>query len=151
EATGVIGGDEPDVPAYWAFSVEIGKAWERTQREASTPSTRKVQLRTAMVMSPDRGGIFDVFASLARWGLGGSVGGGSQYVSWIHEVDFCAAIDFLLAHDEIDGPVNVAAPSPLPYRDFMKHLRAAVGAKVGLPATKWMAEIGAFVLRTDTE
>ena len=151
EATGEIGGNEPGVPGYWGYSVEIAKAWEKAQHDARTPATRKVQLRAAMVMSPDREGIFDVLAGLARWGLGGAVGGGAQYVSWIHDHDFCAAIDFLIAHPEIDGAVNLAAPGPLPYRAFMRDLRTAVGARVGLPATKWMAEIGAFFLRTDTE
>lgn len=151
EITGVLGGNEPGVPGYWGFSVDIAKAWERAQAEADTPHTRKVQLRAAMVMSPDRGGIFDVMASMARWGLGGAVGGGGQYVSWIHETDFCAAIDFLIERAELDGPVNFAAPSPLPYREFMRVLREAVRAPFGLPATKWMAEIGAFFLRTDTE
>lgn len=151
EVDGILGGSEPGVPGYWGFSVEIAKAWERAQLDAPTPHTRKVQLRTAMVMSPDRGGIFDVMASMARWGLGGSVGGGAQYVSWIHEEDFCAALDFLVEHRELEGPVNLAAPNPLPYRDFMKALRDAVRAPFGLPATRWMAEIGAFFLRTDTE
>jgi hypothetical protein len=151
EATGVIGGSEPDVPAYWAFSTEIAKAWERTQREAVTPGTRQVQLRAAMIMSPDRDGIFDTMARIARWGLGGPVGGGAQYVSWIHESDFCAALDFLIEHRELEGAVNLAAPAPLPYREFIKVLREAIGTKVGLPATRWMAEIGAFALRTDTE
>lgn len=151
EATGVIGGGEPGVPSYWGYSVEIAKAWERTQAEAVTERTRKVQLRAAMVMSADEGGIFDVLASMARWGLGGSVGGGGQYVSWIHEEDFCAAIDFLLARPEMEGAVNLAAPTPLPYREFMRDLRVAVRAPFGLPATRWMAEIGAFMLRTDTE
>jgi uncharacterized protein len=151
EASGVIGGSEPGVPSYWEFSVRIAKNWERTQLEAKTDGTRKVQLRAAMVMSPDRGGIFDVMAGLARSGLGGPVAGGAQYVSWIHETDFCAAIDFLVAHEEIDGPVNLAAPTPLPYASFMRILREAVRAPFGLPATAWMAEIGAFFLRTDTE
>jgi uncharacterized protein len=151
EASGALGGEEPGVPAYWGFSVEIAKAWERAQTESSTPGTRKVQLRAAMVMSPDRGGIFDVLASITRWGLGGVVGDGTQYVSWIHETDFCAAVDFLIEKEGMDGPVNLAAPTPLPYTDFIKELRAAVGAPFGLPATRWMAELGAFVLRTDTE
>jgi uncharacterized protein (TIGR01777 family) len=151
EATGILGGNEPGVPAYWGFSVEIAKAWERAQAEAFAPHTRKVQLRAAMVMSPDRGGIFDVMAKMARAGFGGSVGGGAQYVSWIHETDFCDAIDFLITKSDIDGPVNLAAPEPLPYKAFMADLRAAVGAPFGLPATRWMAEIGAFFLRTDTE
>ncbi|MEV3972994.1 DUF1731 domain-containing protein [Streptomyces sp. NPDC050698] len=151
EATGLIGGTEPDVPGYWGYSVDIAKAWEREQESADTPHTRKVALRAAMVMSPDRGGVFDILLRLARLGLGGPVAGGGQYVSWIHDRDFARAIEFLVARDDIEGPVNLAAPDPLPHRAFMRALRAAWGVPLGLPATRWMAEIGAFVLRSDTE
>lgn len=115
EATGVVGGSEPGVPGYWAYSVEIAKAWERAQEEAETPGTRKVALRSAMVMSPDRGGVFDVLLRLARLGLGGPVAGGAQYVSWIHDRDFVRAVEFLVDRDELTGPVNLAAPAPLPH------------------------------------
>ncbi|MFF9809684.1 TIGR01777 family oxidoreductase [Streptomyces coeruleorubidus] len=151
EATGVIGGTEPDAPGYWAYSVDIARAWEREQEAAGTPHTRKVALRAAMVMSPDRGGVFDVLLRLARLGLGGPVAGGAQYVSWIHAQDFVRAVEFLVARDDIAGPVNLAAPAPLPHRDFMRALRTAWGVPVGLPATRLMAEAGAFVLRSDTE
>ncbi|MBM7776539.1 uncharacterized protein (TIGR01777 family) [Actinokineospora baliensis] len=151
EPTGIIGGDEPDVPAYWAFSVEIAKQWELAQQQADTPSTRKVALRTAMVMSPDPGSVFDVLSWMARLALGGPVAGGRQYVSWIHARDFLRAVTFLLDHDHLDGPVNLAAPNPLPQRDFIRALRRTWRMPVGLPATKWMAEIGAFALRSDTE
>ncbi|MGW0909640.1 TIGR01777 family oxidoreductase [Streptomyces sp. NPDC002853] len=151
EATGVIGGTETGVPDYWEYSVRIARNWERAQQDADTPHTRKVALRAAMVMSPDRGGVFDVLLRMARLGLGGPVAGGSQYLSWIHDEDFVRAVEFLIARDDITGPVNLAAPGPLPHRAFMRALRAAAGVRVGLPATKWMAEIGAFVLRTDTE
>ncbi|MFF0303482.1 TIGR01777 family oxidoreductase [Streptomyces sp. NPDC004562] len=151
EATGVIGGREPDVPGYWSYSVDIATAWERALDEADTPHTRKVALRSAMVMSPDRGGVFDVLLRLARLGLGGPVAGGRQYVSWIHEHDFVRAVEFLIARDDLSGPVNLAAPQPLPQRRFMSALRSAARVPVGLPATKAMAEIGAFVLRSDTE
>ncbi|MGW4056634.1 TIGR01777 family oxidoreductase [Amycolatopsis sp. NPDC004747] len=150
ETTGVLGGDEPGVPPYWSYSVDIAKAWEREQRLAATPDTRKVALRTAMVMSPEPGGAFAMLLRLARLGLGGPVAGGGQYMSWIHEDDLIRAIGFLIEHD-LSGPVNLAAPEPLPYREFLRTLRAAAGVPVGLPATKWMAEIGAFVLRSDTE
>ncbi|MGW2922701.1 DUF1731 domain-containing protein [Streptomyces angustmyceticus] len=150
EATGVVGGTEAGVPGYWAYSVEIARAWERAQEEAATPETRKVALRSAMVMSPDRGGVFDVLLWLARLGLGGPVAGGAQYVSWIHDRDFVRAVEFLIGSD-LSGPVNLAAPAPLPHRAFMRALRAAWGVPVGLPATKWMAELGAFALRSDTE
>jgi uncharacterized protein (TIGR01777 family) len=151
EATGVIGGSEAGVPDYWAYSVEIAENWERAQAEAPTPATRKVALRSAMVMSPDRGGVFDVLSRLVRLGLGGPVAGGAQYVSWIHDEDFVRAVEFLIARDDIEGPVNLASPGPLPHRDFMRALRTAWGVPVGLPATRWMAELGAFALRSDTE
>jgi uncharacterized protein (TIGR01777 family) len=151
EATGRIGGDEPDAPAYWKRSIAIAKAWESAQLEASTPRTRKVALRTSMVMSPDRGGVFDLLLALTRRGLGGSIAGGHQYMSWIHDRDFVRSVELLIARDDIEGAVNVAAPEPLPQRDFMAALRAAWGIRVGLPVTRWMAEVGAFVLRSDTE
>ncbi|MGQ4363002.1 TIGR01777 family oxidoreductase [Streptomyces sp. SAS_272] len=151
EATGPIGGSEPDVPDYWGYSVDIATAWEGEQEKARTPHTRKVALRSAMVMSPDRGGVFDVLLRLARLGLGGPVAGGAQYVSWIHDRDFVRAVQFLVARDDLSGPVNLAAPAPLPQRAFMRALRSAWGVRVGLPATRWMAELGAFALRSDTE
>jgi uncharacterized protein (TIGR01777 family) len=151
EATGVLGGTEPGVPGYWAYSVEIAKNWEQAQEQAETPHTRKVALRSAMVMSPDRGGVFDVLLRLARLGLGGPVAGGAQYVSWIHDHDFVRAVEFLANREDLAGPVNLAAPVPLPQRAFMRALRASWGAPVGLPATKWMAELGALALRSDTE
>ncbi|QKV72949.1 TIGR01777 family oxidoreductase [Amycolatopsis sp. Hca4] len=150
EDTGILGGDEPDVPAYWSYSVDIAKAWEREQRVAATPGTRKVALRTAMVMSPEPGGALAMLLRLTRLGLGGPVAGGGQYMSWIHEDDLVRAIGFLI-EGELSGPVNLAAPEPLPYADFLRTLRAAAGVPLGLPATKWMAEIGAFLLRSDTE
>ena len=151
EANGRIGGDEPDAPRYWSFSIDIAKAWERMQLEANTPQTRKVALRSAMVMSPDRGSIFDVLLGLTKVGLGGPIAGGQQFISWILDRDFTRAIEFLIDRDDIAGPVNLAAPNPLPQRDFMAALRAAYGTRLGLPATKWMVEIGAFFLRSDTE
>lgn len=138
-------------PSYWAFSVQITQAWEDTQAEAATPGTRKVAMRTAMVMSPDRGGVFDHLYWLARLGLGGPVAGGRQYISWIHDRDLVRAIEFLLERGDISGPVNLAAPGPLPQRRFMHELRARMGVPVGVPAAGWMAEIGAFVIRSDTE
>ncbi|MFI1602472.1 TIGR01777 family oxidoreductase [Streptomyces griseofuscus] len=151
EATGVIGGSETGVPDYWAYSVDIAAAWERAQRQAETPATRKVALRSAMVMSPDPGGVFAVLSGLTRLGLGGPVAGGAQYVSWIHEHDFVRAVEFLVDREDLTGPVNLAAPHPLPQRAFMRALRSAWGVPMGLPATRWMAEAGAFALRSDTE
>jgi uncharacterized protein len=151
EATGVIGGWESGVPAYWGYSVDIATAWERELNEAPTPRTRKVALRSAIVMSPDRGGAFLVLSRLARLGLGGAVAGGAQYVSWIHDHDFAAAVQFLIDRPGISGPVNLASPHPEPQRDFMRELRGAWGVPAGLPAAKWMAELGALAIGSDTE
>lgn len=151
ESDGLIGGGEQGVPGYWAYSVRIAQNWEAAQERAVTPHTRKVALRTAMVMSPDRGGVFDVLSWLARLGLGGPVAGGRQYVSWIHDHDFVRAVRFLVERDDLAGAVNLAAPGPLSQREFMRGLRSAWRVPVGLPATRHMVEIGAFVLRSDTE
>jgi len=151
ERQGLIGGQEPDAPASWRFSIEIAQAWERALEEARTPRTRKLALRSAMVMSPDRGGIFDVLLGLVRRGLGGTCGDGRQYISWIHQADFVRAVNWLIEHEEFSGVVNLAAPEPLPQAQFMRALRAAWGMPVGLPAKKWMLEVGTFLMRTETE
>ncbi len=151
EATGIIGGAEPDVPDTWRFSIDVATSWERALDEAATPHTRKVKLRTAIVMSPDRAGPFDLLLRLARLGLGGRAGDGRQYVSWIHDEDFVRAVQWLIEHEDLAGPVNVAAPMPLPNAEFMRALRAAWGARFGLAATEWMLELGARFLHTETE
>jgi uncharacterized protein (TIGR01777 family) len=151
EATGLIGGHEPGAPGSWNFSIEVAQAWERALDEAATPKTRKVALRSAMTMSPDPGGIFDTLLTLVRRGLGGTAGDGRQFMSWIHFEDFVRAICWLIDHDEIDGIVNLAAPNPVPNEEFMRTLREASGTRVGLPATRWMLELGAVFMRTETE
>jgi len=151
EATGVIGGDERDAPASWRFSIEVARAWEAASQEISLSSTRLVLLRSAMVMSADAGGIFATLLRLSRLGLGGSVAGGRQYVSWIHARDFVRVMYWLIEHRELAGAVNVAAPNPLPYREFMRALRQAAGVPIGLPATRWMLAVGTWLLRTESE
>ena len=151
ESTGILGGKEPGAPDTWQFSIDVARAWEQAVNEQVLPQTRKVILRTAMVMSPDRGGVFDTLYTLARFGLGGTIAGGRQFMSWIHEQDFVRAIQWLISHDDLNGPVNLAAPNPLPQSKFMRCLRTACGARLGLPATAWMLEIGTFLMQTESE
>ena len=80
-----------------------------------------------------------------------AIAGGRQYVSWIHGDDFVRACDFIIAHDELSGAINLAAPGPLPHREFMRAMRDAWGVPIGLPATGWMASIGSWAMRTDPE
>ena len=151
ETSGVLGGDEPDAPSSWRFSIEVARAWERAFDEAAAPRTRKVTLRSAMTMSPDPGGVLDTLLGLVRHGLGGKAGAGRQFVSWMHYEDFVRAIRWLIDHDAVGGVVNVAAPNPLPNAEFMRLLRRASGTSVGLPASRWMLEVGAVLMRTETE
>jgi uncharacterized protein (TIGR01777 family) len=151
EETGELGGREPDAPDTWKFSIDVARRWEEAFFARDLPGTRRIALRSAMVMSPDHGGIFDTLLRLVRFALGGASGDGRQFVSWIHDTDFVRAIDHLVVNSNMSGCVNLAAPGPLPNTRFMGILRDAWGARIGLPATKWMLEVGAILLRTETE
>ena len=134
-----------------AFSVQVAQAWERAVNETTTPRTRKVLLRTSMVLGRGRNSVFPVLRRLTRFGLGGRQGSGKQFVSWIHESDFCRAVAWVIGHDELAGPVNLCAPNPLPNAEMMQLFREAGNVPFGLPAPEWLLEIGAFFLRTETE
>jgi uncharacterized protein (TIGR01777 family) len=151
EVTGIIGGSEPEAPNTWRFSIDVVKKWERELNAAAAPQTRRVLMRSAIIMSPDSGGPFDTLLRLVRFGLGGTSGNGKQFVSWIHDQDFARAVVWLIEHEELEGAVNLAAPEPLPNADFMRALRKAWGVSLGLPATEWMLELGAFLLQSETE
>jgi uncharacterized protein (TIGR01777 family) len=134
-----------------AFSVEVAQAWERTLQEAQTPDTRKIALRTSMVLGLGRNSVFPVLRRLTKFGLGGRQGSGKQFVSWIHVTDFCRAVEWIIAHDELAGPINQCAPNPLPNGEMMKVFRDVCRMPIGLPAWEWTLEIGAFFMRTETE
>jgi len=151
ERTGILGGNEPDAPDTWNFSIDVAQAWERALDEIDTPRTRQVILRSAMTMSPDAGGVFDALLGLVRYGLGGKSGDGRQFVSWVHHEDFVAALRWLIDHETFTGPVNIASPNPLPNAEFMRCIRDAWGMRIGLPAAEWMLEIGAVFLKTESE
>jgi len=151
EDTGEIGGNEPDCPSTWRFSIDVATSWEEAFFSSVTPRTRKIAMRCAMTMSPDAGSIFAELLRLVRFGLGGTAGSGDQFVSWIHDADFIRGIEYLMAHKELEGPINLAAPGPLPNHEFMRALRQAWGTRVGLPATQPMLELGALFLGTETE
>jgi len=156
EATGELGGNEligttRRAPDTWNFSIGIAKDWEATFFNAYTPRTRKVAMRSAITLSPIRGNAFTLLSNLVRMGLGGTQGNGHQFVSWIHESDFARAVEFLIEHEELEGPINIAAPNPLPNREFMAALRDAWERPNGLPEPAFLIELAAFFLRTESE
>jgi len=122
----------------------VATNWEATFFDAVTPNTRKVALRSAMIMSPDRGGIFDTLLRLVRCGLGGAAGSGQQFISWIHDADFLSAIEFLITREDFTGCVNLSSPNPVPNREFMRALRQARGTRIGLPARSGCWKSGRF-------
>jgi uncharacterized protein len=156
EATGEIGGNElisphHRAPEKWNWTVELVKDWESAFFSTATPRTRKIALRTALVFSPAPGSVFATLSHLVRAGLGGTQGNGRQLVSWMHESDYARALEFLIAHEGIEGPVNLSAPHPLPNREFMAALREAWDVPNGLPAPAALLAIGMFFLRTEPE
>lgn len=132
------------------FSVEVAKKWEKTFFDFDLPNTRQVALRMAIVLGDD-GGVIQPYKNLVRFGLGGVQGSGKQYFSWIHIEDLLRIILFLQQHSELDGPINCAAPHPISNKIFMKTFRDIMEKKIGLSAPKWLLEVGALVLGTETE
>lgn len=113
-----------------ALSIEIAQAWEYAVNSAETPSTRKILLRAAMVLGNGPNSVFPTLRRLARFGLGGRMGSGRQYVSWIHERDFCRAVQWIIQNEGLRGPVNISAPGPVTNAEMMRMLRLEVGAPV---------------------
>ena len=141
EQNGVIGS---------GFSVEVAKAWEKIFFDCKTKHTRQVALRTAIVLG-DKGGALVPMKRLTQWGGGGKMGNGNQMVSWVHQEDVYSAILFIVANTDVQGVVNVSAPNPVTNTVFMKALQKAVGVNFGLPHFKILLEIGALLIRTETE
>ncbi len=142
--------DDSNTEFGTGFSVDVCKRWEDAFAKCDTPATRKIVLRISMVLGK-QGGVLPVMMKLARRGLGGTMGSGHQYVSWLHEKDFAGIIAACIEHDDWEGTFNCSAPEPVPNREFMRLIRQAAGMSFGLPAAAWMLEIGAVFLRTETE
>lgn len=134
-----------------AFSIDVARAWEEAFEAAEVPATRKATLRTAMVFGPLSGGVYRALRMLAKLGLGGRMSHGRQWVSWIHADDFCRAIAWLIDRPAASGVYNLAAPEPLTNAEMMRLIRRAVGMPIGLPAARWMLEVGMFIFRSESE
>ncbi|RYU90518.1 TIGR01777 family protein [Mucilaginibacter terrigena] len=141
EETGEIG---------YGFSIEVCKQWEQTFFETETPNTRKVALRTSIVLGRNDGALPRLI-NLVKTGMGGRQGDGQQYISWVHEQDVVNCTEWLLQHPEVNGVLNCTAPHPLKNTEFMKELRNACGVPFGLPAPAWLLEMGAALIGTETE
>ena len=150
-------GDPPDLvcdedSAFgYGLAPQVAEAWERAFEETRPASVRGVALRTSFVLGRS-GGALTALARLARWGLGGTIAHGRQGMSWIHEEDMNRLFVRSIVDPSMEGAYIATAPHPVSNREFMRRLRRAVGAPIGLPAAGWMVRIGArWLLRTDPE
>lgn len=132
------------------FSVGVAKAWEKSFFEAKTPHTRKVALRTAIVLGKN-GGALQPMIKITKLGLGGKQGSGHQKISWIHEDDFVQIIDFCIKNNTLSGAINVASPHSSDNKTVMRLLRKTLKIPFGIPSNKILLEIGAFLINTETE
>jgi hypothetical protein len=132
------------------FSVEVCKLWEHTFNGFNLPTTRKIILRSALVLG-NGGGVFPEFKKLVQMRLGGKMGGGEQMVSWIHERDFAKAVHFLMENSACNGIFNLSAPTPLSNNDMMLTLRGQMDIRFGLPSTSWMLKLGTWLKQTEPE
>ena len=160
-STAHIYGDPPEVtcteesPFGYGLAPFVGRAWEDEFQASVLPSQRRVILRTSFVIGRDRGagnGALGRLGWLARIGLGGTVGSGTQGMSWIHEVDLNRLFERAITDPTMQGPYIASSPHPVSNQVFMRELRRSVGMPLGLPSFSWMVRIGApWFLRTDPE
>lgn len=155
-ATAHIYGDTGDEildessPCGSGFAPEVGTAWEAELAKAQLPGCRQVVLRISFVLGRN-GGALKTLAGITRCFLGGTIGHGKQYISWLHEDDLSALILRALDDATMQGVYIATAPEPVTNRDFMAQLRLALHRPFGLPTPKPLLYVGAWFLRTDPE
>ncbi len=132
------------------FSIEVCKAWETAFNKFETPKTRRIALRMGIVLGKDDS-VFPRLLNLVKLGMGGQQGNGEQFVSWIHEHDAARITEWLYEHPEVNGVINCTAPNAVKNGKLMEIIRKEYGVPFGIPAPKWLLEIGAIVIGTETE
>lgn len=160
-STAHIYGDPPQVTCTeesafgYGLAPFVGRAWENEFSKGVLSTQRGVILRTSFVIGRNRGaggGALARLLTLVRFGLGGTVGSGTQGMSWIHETDLNRLFERALTDHAMQGPFIASSPNPVSQREFMRTLRRVVGMPIGLPAFAWMVRIGApLLMRTDPE
>jgi len=135
-------------PAGEGFSADVCRQWEAAFEAAATPNTRKVFLRIGLVLGPD-GGVLEPFAGLARWFLGGTVGSGKQWLSWIHQDDMNRIFQWAIERPEMEGTFNATGPAPTPNAEFMAELRRVLERPWSPPVPAWAVRIGAALMGTE--
>ncbi|SQG00205.1 nad-dependent epimerase dehydratase [Paucimonas lemoignei] len=124
--------DETAQPVKEDFASHLCGAWEETAQRAQALGVRVVIIRTGLVLS-DQGGFLQRLLLPFKFGMGGPIGNGRQWMPWIHIQDQIAAIEFLLNQSDAQGPYNLCAPSPARNSDFAKALAAVLHRPAFMP------------------
>lgn len=153
------------------FSVGVARAWEDALFEPELPNTRRVAMRTAIVLGD--GSALLPLLRLAALGMGGAhldgrwpstaarrragtyhafrARRGRQHFSWVHLDDVVGSVRFLADHPGIAGAVNVTSPHPSDDATLMRTIRQVLGVPFGIPLPRWALELGSVAIRTETE
>lgn len=137
-------------PAGLGFPVDVCLQWERAFDSLELPRTRKILLRIGFVLGRD-GGALPKLTRLARLYMGGAVGDGRQYISWLHVRDFCRLVLWCVERPEAEGVFNATGPCPVTNAEFMCELRCALKRPWSPRTPAWLVHLGAFFLRTEGE
>lgn len=141
EENGIIGS---------GFSVDVCKRWEKVFYDQNTPLTRKINFRTAIVLGKS-GGVYPVLKKLSKRGLGGTMGNGKQFFSWIHIEDLCQIVEFIFEQKNFEGTFNLCAPNPIPNKELQKCIRKSNLFSINIPQPKFLLKWGARIIKTETE
>lgn len=139
---------EEHAPIGEGFSVDVCQRWEAAVDQQVTPHTRKTILRIGFVLGPG-GGALSKLARLARYGLGGTVGSGRQYISWLHIDDLNRIFRWAIEREDIFGTYNATGPHPVPNATFMRELRRSLGVPIGPPTPAFLVRVGSFLMSTE--
>ena len=132
------------------FSVDIATQWESTFYQSTLPKTRRIALRTAIVLGTEGGALLPL-KRLVKYGLGGNQGSGNQMFSWIHQEDVYQSILFLIRNEQLKGSFNLSSPNPINNMTMTNALRRVLKMPFGLPSPIWLLNFGAVLIRTETE
>jgi uncharacterized protein (TIGR01777 family) len=139
---------EENTPSGQGEAVETCRLWENAFKTVSLASTRRVLLRIGLVLARD-GGALSVLGKLTKWFLGGAVGSGRQYVSWIHLADMNQILLESIERDDVVGVFNATGPNPVTNAKFMSELRRALHRPWCPPAPVWAVRLGSWWMQTE--
>lgn len=139
---------DEEAPRGNDFSAEVCRQWEGAFEERSLPATRKVVLRLGVVLGRT-GGALPMLEKLTQFFLGGFVGSGHQFISWIHVADIVRMFMAAIEQEEMSGVFIATAPVPVTNSELMRELRRALHRPWSPPVPAPLARAGAWVMGTE--